>query len=190
MDPNSMKFYFLRIGQQFAKEIKDKALEPPREGGYLYRKYVQQNVNWDSKATIEQLELEINRLQNHNCELINENGNYCLSNMQLQQIVNDQENQLNNIKELSDNLNRTNIAINIEKDEISRQFEKANNTLIQYQELTRQMVPKLPQLLMKVNTYDNEQAMLNNYLQLDDCVETWSHDLQLETDLILSQYNK
>jgi ABC-type transporter Mla subunit MlaD len=110
--------------------------------------------------------------------------------MQLQQIVNDQENQLNNIKELSDNLNRTNIAINIEKDEISRQFEKANNTLIQYQELTRQMVPKLPQLLMKVNTYDNEQAMLNNYLQLDDCVETWSHDLQLETDLILSQYNK
>lgn len=110
--------------------------------------------------------------------------------MQLQQIVNDQENQLNNIKELSDNLNRTNIAINIEKDEISRQFEKANNTLIQYQELTRQMVPKLPQLLMKVNTYDNEQAMLNNYLQLDDCVETWSHYLQLETDLILSQYNK
>jgi hypothetical protein len=80
--------------------IRDRALEPPRQGGYLYRKYRQNNVNWDSEATINQLRQEneaiksqydqvyqsyyalqsqFNEIQGQNIRLISDNTNLCAS---------------------------------------------------------------------------------------------------------------
>lgn len=94
----------------------------------------------------------------------------------LQEIVNDQGEKLRKEQELNGNLNRANIEIELAN--ISNQFEKVNNELLNYKDIAKRMVPKL---IEKANKWDESDNMINSYLNMEVCDEmTWEEQVNAE----------